>query len=91
MSEGITFYAFKKEALPTAPPAVRKFIEDFYEEKDVFGISCLVAVSTDYKSPWNAMEDADYEEGLSEDELASCGVFTWLSNHPEAVFEYSWS
>ncbi len=91
MGEGFTFYAIKKIARETAPEGVKTFIDDFFEEKKIFGIDCYVAIDSDHKSPWIDMNDEDYEQGLSSDEKADCGVFTWLKKHPEYVFEYFWS
>lgn len=91
MSVGLTFYAVRKDALPSAPAGVRKFIDDFFEEREILGIPCMVAISSTDKSPWYEMDDKEYEEGLTEEEEGDCGVFSWLNNHPEAVFEYYWS
>ena len=92
MSDSLTFRAIRKDALSTAPGAVQKFAEDFCTEKEIFGIPCMVVISSsEGKSPYHFMEDEDYEEGLSEEEIKDCGVFSWFNNHPEAVFEYRWS
>lgn len=91
MSLGLSFYAIKKEGLKDAPKAIKDFVKDFFEEEDVFGIHCYVAIDCDDKSPWGDMDDEDYAEGLSKEELEGCGVFDWFTNHPEIVFHYYWS
>lgn len=91
MSEIISFYAIRKDAVNSAPKAIQEFVKDYFEERIIFGIPCLVAVQSGDKSPWCEMRDEDYKDGLTDDELQDCGVFTWLSNHPEVVFDYCWS
>lgn len=92
MAAMISFYAIKKEGLENAPKGVQDFVDTFFVEKDVFGIPCFVAANcSECKSPWANMNDEEYSDGLSEKELNDCGVFTWLDNHPEIVFQYNWS
>lgn len=88
MSESISLYAVKKEELKNAPESVRKFVKDYFEAKEIFGIPCFVAIFSDYRTE---IDDSEYEEGLTERELNNCGVFTWMSDHPEVFFEYTWS
>jgi len=91
MSEGFSFYAVKKDLLPSAPKGVKQFIEDFFEEKEIFGIICYVAIESSYKYPWFGYDDEeDYHKGLTKEEIDAYGVFTWFEKHPEIVFEYYW-
>jgi len=90
MSDSLTFYAIRKEARDQAPEGVQRFIDDFFESQNVLGVDCFVAIDSEYKSPWNYMVDEDYEAGLSQEELANNGVFSWLEKHPKLVFKYNW-
>jgi len=91
MSLGLSFYAIKKEGLKNAPKAIQDLVNNFFEEKEVFGNPCYVAISCDNNSPWYDTNIDEYTEGLSQEELKGCGVWDWFSNHPEIVFEYYWS
>ncbi|HCC23528.1 TPA: hypothetical protein DF272_05140 [Candidatus Falkowbacteria bacterium] len=94
MSDRISFIAFKAEAVPQAPKAIQDFVGDFFQPREIFGVACLVAVSAVWKSPWNGLDGVEnrlYHEGLSEDELGECGIWTWFENHPELVFKFDWS
>ena len=92
MSEGFSFYAVKKELLHTTPKGVQEFVKDFFEQKEIFGTECYVAIEGEYKYPWYGHEDdKEYQEGLNRKEIEDCGIFSWFNNHPEIVFEYFWS
>ncbi|MFA5999414.1 MAG: hypothetical protein WC783_00335 [Candidatus Paceibacterota bacterium] len=67
-------------------------MKDFFEERNIFGVPCYVAVDCESKSPWMYMDDEKYTEGLTDEDMSECGVFTWFKNHTENdVFEYYWS
>jgi hypothetical protein len=92
MSANVSFYAIKKEGLESAPKAVRDFVGEFFQPQEIFGTSCFVAAScSGCKQPWVWMHVGQYTEGLSQEEIEDCGVFSWFDNHPEVVFRYSWS
>jgi hypothetical protein len=91
MSEMITFYAIREEDLAKTPKAVKDFVQDFFERKEIFGTPCFVAAGATYKAPWACMNKNEYVDGLSEVELNNCGIFTWIENHPDIIFVYSWS
>lgn len=87
----MTFYAIPVELVENAPIAVQKFCQDFFEEKKVFGKPCFVAISSDFKSPWIDMDDDEYLEGLTQEQIDDCGVFSWIDHHNQDFFEYSFS
>lgn len=91
MGTSIEFIAIKKEFAEKMPQAIKKFVKDFFEEKTIFGIECYVAVGSDYKASWIEYDEEEYKDGLTEDEINDCGVWTWFDNHPEYVFKYYWS
>ena len=88
----LDFYAIKTEALGSVPPGIKRFIDSFFQEREIFGIPCVVTLGCGSKSPWDDMDydDNDYLEGLTEDEIENDGVFSWFRNHPEIVFNYNW-
>lgn len=90
MGENLQFYAIYKKDLEKLPEGVKKFFKDFFEEKMFFGEECLVALSSGDKSPWCLMEDK-YSEGLDEEEINDCGIFSWIEKNPEIIFNYNWS
>src|SRR3989344_4704823 len=94
MGDGITFIAVRKLDLQEIPEAIKNFVEDFLEPRNIFGIECLVGAGADFKAPWIEMSEHEdperYHRGLSQEEIDDCGVFTWFENHPELVFEYYW-
>ena len=90
MSEGITALIVKESALQNAPAGVRKFVQEFFERKNVFGIPCYVAVGTDFHAPWHDYNDEDYKEGLPQ-ETYPLGVWDWFEKHPEECFKHFWS
>jgi len=90
MGEGFDFYAVRKDKIGEAPKGVKKFIDDFFEEKTIFGIECFVAIGSDYKAPWIAAEDKNYHKGLTQAEINDCGVYSWFRNHPEYVYIHHW-
>lgn len=91
MGIGLDFYAIKVEALESAPPCIKQFVDDFFVDREIFGIPCAVAMDCDLKAPWIDRDDEDYLEGLTEEEINDNGVFSWFDNHPEVVFNYHWS
>jgi hypothetical protein len=92
MGARITFMAIRKNDLPKTPIAVQNFVSDFFKEQKIWGEDCYVVIECDNcKSPYAYMNDDDYTEGLTEEELTDHGIFTWIDNHPELIFEYSWS
>ncbi|MFC1697379.1 hypothetical protein ACFL1H_03535 [Nanoarchaeota archaeon] len=90
MTDGLTFYAIKKEDLDKLAEGPKQFVEDFFKEKNIFGLECLVAIESPKKSPWHQADDEDYEKGLTNEEKEDCGIFTYISNNP-LFFEYYWS
>lgn len=91
MGMSIYFYAVKIEELGKAPKGVQNFVRDFFVEKEIFGIRCMVAIGTDYDKSQlygaNA-EDEIYCEGLDQQAMEDAKVYTWFDKHPEAVFKY---
>ena len=91
MGEGLSFIAIRKDKAEEAPEAVKKFTKDFCTTDIIFGIECYVAIGSDYgKCAWYDMHDEEYQEGLTQDEIDDCGIWTWFDNNPEIVFNYDW-
>lgn len=91
MSYGITFVAIRKDELNEYPKAIQKWCNSYCEEKTIFGVECFVAIGYDeHKVAWIEMQDEDFEEGLTQEELNDCGIWTWFQNHLDVVFYYYW-
>lgn len=91
MGEGFSFYAVREDTLDQLPEGIKKFIDDYFVDRNILGVDCCVALDSDYKKPWIDMVEEDYHAGLSQEEIEKGGVFAWFQEHPELVFEYYWS
>lgn len=81
MGEGVSFTAIKAEAV--IPKKVRDILVEIAEEADVFGHKCYVILETDYKTPWNNVEEEEQKP-----------YFDWLEGaekNPAIVFHHYWS
>lgn len=99
MPDASTIYIIKKESLKDPsikiPEGIRRFISDFFEEKNILGIDCYATLDAGSQSPWAGMSGDNfsmkYEVGLTEKEKVEGGVFGWFKKqsekHPDIVSE----
>lgn len=85
LTRSFILYAIPCHHLDSAPPGVRKFVQDFFVPKRIFGTACMIAVEMpaigrNDDTPWSLADWRDYEEGLTKE---GDTPLDWFTAHPD--------